>query len=221
MPAREFRVKKVSQCGFRPGNRALLRDVRLADGRGGRLFAPRGNSGMALTRLKNSAQRRAARSARRCFLRAETAISPDFLGDSAWCVFLEFRECGLAFHNERSANLHKGMLDEKPIFSRGKAAKFLLCRSADSAKMMTMIPILETPLGQLHQTDCIRMMRALEPECVDLAFADPPFNLGKTYTSRIRRREGRPRISRLVPRLDRRNDPRAKARRLPLPLEPS
>jgi DNA methylase len=48
-----------------------------------------------------------------------------------------------------------------------------------------MIPILETPLGQLYQSDGIRMMRTLEPECVDLAFADPPFNLGKKYTSKI------------------------------------
>ncbi len=51
--------------------------------------------------------------------------------------------------------------------------------------MVTMIPILETPLGRLHQSDCVPMMQALEAETVDLAFADPPFNLGKTYTSNI------------------------------------
>ena len=27
------------------------------------------------------------------FLRAKCAISPDFPGDSAWCVFLDFRNC--------------------------------------------------------------------------------------------------------------------------------
>ncbi len=51
--------------------------------------------------------------------------------------------------------------------------------------MMTMIPILQTPLGQLFQSDCMSMMDALAPETVDLAFADPPFNLGKQYSSNI------------------------------------
>ena len=51
--------------------------------------------------------------------------------------------------------------------------------------MMTMIPILKTALGDLYQADCLDMMSAIEPETVDLAFADPPFNLGKQYTSKI------------------------------------
>jgi site-specific DNA-methyltransferase (adenine-specific) len=51
--------------------------------------------------------------------------------------------------------------------------------------MMTMIPILQTPLGQLFQSDCVSALHTLEPETVDLAFADPPFNLGKQYSSNI------------------------------------
>ncbi|NLI03648.1 MAG: site-specific DNA-methyltransferase [Candidatus Fermentibacter daniensis] len=51
--------------------------------------------------------------------------------------------------------------------------------------LMTMIPILETPLGRLYQQDCLAVLAALEPESVDLAFADPPFNLGKQYSSDI------------------------------------
>lgn len=51
--------------------------------------------------------------------------------------------------------------------------------------MRTMIPILKTPLGELHQTDCVKLLESLEPESVDLAFADPPFNLGKKYSSKI------------------------------------
>lgn len=51
--------------------------------------------------------------------------------------------------------------------------------------MMTMIPILETPLGRLYQQDCLTVLAALDPESVDLAFADPPFNLGKQYSSDI------------------------------------
>jgi site-specific DNA-methyltransferase (adenine-specific) len=48
-----------------------------------------------------------------------------------------------------------------------------------------MIPILETPHGKLYEGDCIKVMQTLEAESVDLAFADPPFNLGKEYTSKI------------------------------------
>ncbi|WP_200808858.1 site-specific DNA-methyltransferase [Brevundimonas sp. SH203] len=51
--------------------------------------------------------------------------------------------------------------------------------------MMSMIPILETPLGQLHQADCLDFLLSVEDDSVDLAFADPPFNLGKKYTSGI------------------------------------
>lgn len=48
-----------------------------------------------------------------------------------------------------------------------------------------MIPILKTPLGELYQADCVKVLKALKPETVDLAFADPPFNLGKKYSSKI------------------------------------
>jgi site-specific DNA-methyltransferase (adenine-specific) len=48
-----------------------------------------------------------------------------------------------------------------------------------------MIPILKTTLGQLYESDCITMMRTMGADSVDLGFADPPFNLGKDYTSKI------------------------------------
>jgi site-specific DNA-methyltransferase (adenine-specific) len=51
--------------------------------------------------------------------------------------------------------------------------------------MMTMIPIFQTPLGTLYQDDCIKVLKTLDSESVDLAFADPPFNLGKKYSSKI------------------------------------
>lgn len=51
--------------------------------------------------------------------------------------------------------------------------------------MMTMIPILETQLGKLYQTDCLAMMASIDDGTVDLAFADPPFNLKKIYASKI------------------------------------
>lgn len=58
-----------------------------------------------------------------------------------------------------------------------------------AAKMTTMIPILETPLGRLYEADCIEVMQSLDANSVDLAFADPPFNLGKKYTSKINDRK--------------------------------
>lgn len=36
-------------------------------------------------------------------------------------------------------------------------------------------------LHQIHQGDCVEGMRRLPDGCIDLAFADPPFNIGFTY----------------------------------------
>lgn len=48
-----------------------------------------------------------------------------------------------------------------------------------------MIPILTTKAGNLFQGDCLDLLAKIESETVDLAFADPPFNLGKEYSSKI------------------------------------
>jgi site-specific DNA-methyltransferase (adenine-specific) len=48
-----------------------------------------------------------------------------------------------------------------------------------------MTPVLQTALGRLYQEDCLALLPTLGAESVDLAFADPPFNLGKTYSSNI------------------------------------
>ena len=48
-----------------------------------------------------------------------------------------------------------------------------------------MTPIFQTHLGRLYETDCTEFLKCLESESVDLAFADPPFNLGKQYSSQI------------------------------------
>lgn len=48
-----------------------------------------------------------------------------------------------------------------------------------------MIPKLSTPLGQLYEGDCLSVLSKIESDTIDLAFADPPFNLGKEYTSKI------------------------------------
>jgi len=48
-----------------------------------------------------------------------------------------------------------------------------------------MIPTLKTDLGQLFEGDCVEVMHQIPDATFDLAFADPPFNLGKDYTSKI------------------------------------
>src|SRR4029450_11972106 len=40
---------------------------------------------------------------------------------------------------------------------------------------------LNAPLGRIHHQDCIAGMNALPAGSVDLAFADPPFNIGYEY----------------------------------------
>ena len=36
-------------------------------------------------------------------------------------------------------------------------------------------------IGKIHQGDCIDLMRQIEAGTIDLAFADPPFNIGYSY----------------------------------------
>lgn len=46
-------------------------------------------------------------------------------------------------------------------------------------------PVFQTKLGKLYQEDCIPLIKSLPHESVDLIFADPPFNLNKSYESGI------------------------------------
>lgn len=43
----------------------------------------------------------------------------------------------------------------------------------------------KTIWGKLYQGDCIDLMQHMDDACVDLIFADPPFNLNKLYPSNI------------------------------------
>lgn len=43
----------------------------------------------------------------------------------------------------------------------------------------------QTPLGQVARQDCLEFLEGLKPNSVDMVFADPPFNLGKLYSSQI------------------------------------
>ncbi|MBR6862375.1 MAG: site-specific DNA-methyltransferase [Acidaminococcaceae bacterium] len=42
-------------------------------------------------------------------------------------------------------------------------------------------PYYENEYGKLYKDDCIKVLRTLSDNCVDMVFADPPFNLKKTY----------------------------------------
>jgi site-specific DNA-methyltransferase (adenine-specific) len=47
--------------------------------------------------------------------------------------------------------------------------------------MQRRLPIYETKLGMLFKGDCLDILPMIQTDTVDLAFADPPFNLGKHY----------------------------------------
>lgn len=42
-------------------------------------------------------------------------------------------------------------------------------------------PMLATDSGALFKGDCLKILPLLKDECIDLFFADPPFNIGKEY----------------------------------------
>lgn len=57
----------------------------------------------------------------------------------------------------------------------------LLQKANDPNAVKEVKPFFETDIGKLYNGDCIEIMKAMPDSCVDLVFADPPFNLGKTY----------------------------------------
>lgn len=42
-------------------------------------------------------------------------------------------------------------------------------------------PVFSTDLGTLYAGDCLEILPSIQTGTVDMVFADPPFNLGKTY----------------------------------------
>ncbi len=45
--------------------------------------------------------------------------------------------------------------------------------------------VFHTKLGRLYRGDCVTLMKSMKSETVDVIFADPPFNLNKSYLSKI------------------------------------
>lgn len=52
-----------------------------------------------------------------------------------------------------------------------------------TATKQELIEVYQSNYGILYQGDCLNFLNALPDACVDLVFADPPFNLGKDYGS--------------------------------------
>ncbi|MBW4669887.1 MAG: hypothetical protein KME60_21355 [Cyanomargarita calcarea GSE-NOS-MK-12-04C] len=46
-----------------------------------------------------------------------------------------------------------------------------------------LIEVYQSNYGILYQGDCLNFLKALPDACIDVIFADPPFNLGKDYGS--------------------------------------
>ncbi|MDB9496074.1 site-specific DNA-methyltransferase [Spirulina major CS-329] len=46
-------------------------------------------------------------------------------------------------------------------------------------------PLFTTSKGLLFEDDCLNILYKMNSSCVDMIFADPPFNLGKSYGSKV------------------------------------
>lgn len=55
----------------------------------------------------------------------------------------------------------------------------------EEKKITQMEPVFNSNYGKLFKGDSIKHMRSMESNTIDLIFADPPFNLGKDYESKI------------------------------------
>jgi site-specific DNA-methyltransferase (adenine-specific) len=80
-------------------------------------------------------------------------------------------------------------------FIDNKMKEFLANHSSEISKffkqeppktgLVEIQPVFQTEKGKLFQSDCIPLMRSLPKKSVDLIFADPPFNLNKSYESGV------------------------------------
>ena len=46
-------------------------------------------------------------------------------------------------------------------------------------------PVLRTNRGVLYDGDCVTILKDVKDETIDTVFADPPFNIGKVYGSKV------------------------------------
>ncbi len=95
----------------------------------------------------------------------------------------EFRHAICEFLNMCDLEINIAMGHIPPEFRKSyfdnikKISSLLSSEGRPAAPQIS--PFFETDLGQLYNGDCLAVMKSLPKECVDLVFADPPFNWGK------------------------------------------
>ena len=57
--------------------------------------------------------------------------------------------------------------------------------SNDEIQKEEILPVFNTAWGELYHEDCVKALRKIDDETVDMVFADPPFNLDKDYGNGI------------------------------------
>lgn len=68
----------------------------------------------------------------------------------------------------------------KSYFENIRSIAALLAKE-EKVTVPQLTPFFQNEHGKLFNDDCLKVLRNLPDESVDLIFADPPFNLGKTY----------------------------------------
>ncbi len=97
----------------------------------------------------------------------------------------DLKDCILSFLDmtELEATLALGRIPgqyQSSFFENISRIAFLLTPD-ESEGISEVDPYYENEYGKLYNDDCIKVLRTLPDNCVDMVFADPPFNLGKTY----------------------------------------
>ncbi|BAL00233.1 methyltransferase [Oscillibacter valericigenes Sjm18-20] len=108
-------------------------------------------------------------------LQQTSYIPDDVVFREAICEFLDM--------NDLEINIAMGHIPQKfrkSYFDNVKKIASILSSEVQTSDF-NLPCFFETDLGRLYNGDCLDVMRSLPKECVDLIFADPPFNLGKTY----------------------------------------
>lgn len=86
--------------------------------------------------------------------------------------------------NELEINLSMGHIPKdyrESYFQNISQIAQLLTKDQVVMQRFNSEPYYENEVGKLYHGDCVEIMKSLPDACVDLVFADPPFNLGKTY----------------------------------------
>lgn len=69
--------------------------------------------------------------------------------------------------------------------SASTISDILIAQTPDKKDIVDILPCFTSQIGTLYNGDCMQVMQDLEDDSIDLIFADPPFNLAKTYDEGI------------------------------------